>query len=363
MDHRHYLETLLESGRIDLRRGALLDSDPGPLPQDFSFDRCEGMLLGLAIGDALGNTSESQNPDERRERYGEIRDYLPNSHVGGRAVGLPSDDTQLAFWTVEQLLADGELIPERVAARFCREPIYGIGSAVTEFLANFKAGRPWDQCGARSSGNGALMRIAPAVLPYLRQPGPGLWASTALLAMITHNDAASTSACMAFVRIFWELLGRERPPEPEWWVERYVAAARDLEGDTTYQLRGGPLLGYQGSLWNWVAEQVPQAYRDGLTVVEAAQRWRSGAYLMETVPCVLYILMRYAHDPEAAVIRAVNDTRDNDSIAAIVGAAVGALHGRAGWPARWVDSLLGRTGAADDGRVFELIRLARERWG
>ncbi len=51
------------------------------------------MLLGLAIGDALGNTSESQAPAERRARYGEIRDYLPNGYAEGRRVGLPSDDT------------------------------------------------------------------------------------------------------------------------------------------------------------------------------------------------------------------------------------------------------------------------------
>ena len=28
---------------------------------------------------------------------------------------------------------------------------------------------------------------------------------------------------------------------------------------------------------------------------------------METVPCVLLILTRYGHDPETAIIRAVND--------------------------------------------------------
>ena len=40
------------------------------------------------------------------------------------------------------------------------------------------------------------------------------------------------------------------------------------------------------------------------------------------------ILMRHGEDPEEAIVRAVHDTQDNDSIAAIVGAAVGALHGR-----------------------------------
>ena len=37
---------------------------------------------------------------------------------------------------------------------------------------------------------------------------------------------------------------------------------------------------------------------------------------------------------EEAIVRAVNDTRDNDTIAAIVGAAVGALHGKSALPDR-----------------------------
>ena len=68
------------------------------------------MLLGLAIGDALGNTSEGLNPRDRGRQHGEIRDYLPNRYADGRAVGLPSDDTQLAFRMLECLLADGRIV-------------------------------------------------------------------------------------------------------------------------------------------------------------------------------------------------------------------------------------------------------------
>jgi len=77
---------------------------------------------------------------------------------------------------------------------------------------------------------------------------------------------------------------------------------------------------------------------------------------------VLYILMRHGHEPEEAIVRAVNDTYDNDTVGAIVGAAVGALHGRDALPQRWRDGLLGRTRGADDGKVFELIEEARERF-
>ena len=62
-------------------------------------------------------------------------------------------------------------------------------------------------------------------------------------------------------------------------------------------------------------------------------------------------------------MRAVNDTLDNDTAGAIAGAAIGALHGCTHLPERWISGLLGRTREADDGRVFELIDLACEKFG
>ena len=87
-------------------------------------------------------------------------------------------------------------------------------------------------------------------------------------------------------------------------------------------------MGWRGPLSRFVLEKITSARERKLGVLEACEEWHSGAFLLETVPCVLYILAKHAHDPEEALVRAVNDTRDNDTIAAIVGAAVGALHGR-----------------------------------
>jgi ADP-ribosylglycohydrolase len=83
---------------------------------------------------------------------------------------------------------------------------------------------------------------------------------------------------------------------------------------------------------------------------------------METIPSVLYILAKHAHDPQEAIIRAVNDTKDNDTIGSIVGAAVGALHGIGSIPDRWIHGLTGRTrpGSDDTGEVFKLILSAKK---
>jgi ADP-ribosylglycohydrolase len=361
--NQHILDHLFETGQIDLRRGGLFDLAPGPMPEDFDYGRVEGMLLGLAAGDALGCTTESQSPGERRARYGEVRDYLPNRYAGGQPVGLPSDDTQLAFWTLEQMLADGGFNPEHVAARFCRGRIFGIGSTVQAFIRCYTSGtKRWYECGQRSAGNGALMRIAPMLIPHLRTGTADVWADTALSAMLTHNDSGSTAACLAFTHMLWQLLAMDTPPEPAWWLETYVAAAGDLETDDTYRPRGGAFTGYRGTIWRFVRERVGEAHRRDLPVLAACDAWHSGAYLLETVPSVLYILMRHSHDPEEAMVRAVNDTRDNDTIAAIAGAAVGALHGRAGLPERWISQLAGRTAEHDDGRIFDLLEQSKRKW-
>jgi len=356
------LEQFLATGCIALQRSPLFDMPPGPMPETFDFARIEGMMLGLAIGDALGNTSESQHPAERLARYGEIRHYLPNRHAAGRRVGLPSDDTQLAFWTLEQWLADGELNLDHIAQCFCSRRIFGIGKAVEEFVRRYQTGTPWYQSGVASAGNGALMRIAPAVIPHLRAGSSDLWVDTALLAMLTHNDPASISACLALTAMLWQVLQMETPPAPWWWLEAYVAVAKDLEGNTRYRARGGDFADYQGPVWQFVATHVGAAYRAGLTTLEACNRWHSGAYLLETLPSVLYILMCYDADPEQAIVRAVNDTWDNDTVAAIVGAAVGALHGRERLPQRWRTDLLGRTMADDDGKIEVLLQAANRRW-
>lgn len=77
MDNPTLLNQLLAQGEIALEPANLINQSPSPLPEDWDFERVEGMLLGLAIGDALGNTTESQLPATCRQSHGEIRDYLP----------------------------------------------------------------------------------------------------------------------------------------------------------------------------------------------------------------------------------------------------------------------------------------------
>ena len=174
------------------------------------------------------------------------------------------------------------------------------------------------------------MRIAPMAIPHLQAGTTDLWVDTALSAAITHNDSGSTAACLSFHQHALAPLGHG-----------YAAGADVVVGDlcprqqriwrlATVTVRAeerSPT--YRGTIWRFVQERLSEAYRRDLSVLDACNEWFSGAYLLETVPSVLYILMRHGDDPEEAIVRAVNDTKDNDTIAAIVGAAVGRYTARA----------------------------------
>ncbi len=359
IDNRSLVADLLAAGRL---RSCVDPRRLGP-PRGgaVSGERVAGMLLGLCIGDALGNTSESLPPARRREVLGEVRDYLPNRHAEGHAVGLPSDDTQLAYWTLAHLLKCGGLVPEGLAETFCtRGRIFGIGDTVRSFLAARASGAGWIDASQESAGNGALMRIAPVLLPHLRTSSTALWADALLAGAVTHNDFASNAACVGFVGVLWEAL-RAAPPVPQgFWLDRFVALARAVEGDEPrYPPRAPSLPAGRTSMWSLTDRLVRDALTGALPAAEACDRWYSGAFLLETVPSALYILEVHGNDPEEAIVRAVNDTRDNDTIAAVVGAAVGALHGAEALPRRWRDGLLGRTSEDDDGQVHALIERAR----
>ncbi len=137
--------------------------------------------------------------------------------------------------------------------------------------------------------------------------------------------------------------------------------ASTLEGDTKYKARY-PGISYEGPLWKFVDFQVRDALRRKLSVAEACNRWGSGANLFETVPSVLFIVATYGHSTEEAMVRAVNDAKDNDTTATIVGAAVGALHGSQSIPKPWLDKLTGRTGKHNDGEVFKRILHAKHQF-
>jgi ADP-ribosyl-[dinitrogen reductase] hydrolase len=335
---------------------ARLPSDLTPLPLPVR-DRFEALLYGLAIGDALGNTTESRRPRHRLRYFGEITGYLPNRHANDLPVGVPSDDTQMAFWLLEHLLERGRLVPEALAELFATREIYGMGQSVGEFRVNLRSGLPWDRAGSRSAGNGAIMRIAPMLLLQSRLTPSAFAAEVMRCAAITHNQAGAIASAYAWVALLAEFASGSAGPTDA--LDRFLPALEALEGDAFYRPRGGALIDqFYGPLSAFLRRTVPDGLERGLDPLAFGDLTHSGAYLLETLPTVLFLLMRTPDDPDRAIRDAVNLTRDNDTIASLVATAMGAAYGMDAFRPGWLSGLLGRTGASDDGAVQGLIREA-----
>ena len=352
----HLSMSSLPGDYVSPRSGQL---EKGPL----AASRIKAILWGTAIGDALGNTSEGMTASDRLRWHGEVRHYLPNQYANNQPIGLPSDDTQLTLWTLESLLDNGGPDLVSLAKAYSEQQIFGIGKTMRDFLRTLdRVGVHSDtvwQARQNSAGNGALMRVAGAFLPHAWTLDAGLLDTVALTSAFTHDHSSSTAACVAFARILADLLCLEKPVPDGWFCKTFIETAEPIEGQMRLQSR---IAGddFQGSICDMVRQRViPALSEPNLTVNTACARWYSGAFLLETVPSVLYILERYKSDPEEAICRAVMDTWDNDTIAAIVGAVMGAMHGMDAFPEHWIASLAGRAGSDDDGKldlVYQQLR-------
>jgi ADP-ribosylglycohydrolase len=381
------LDDLFSTGRIKLRRGDIFDQQPAALDLDDlrQNQRIEGMLLGLAVGDALGHSTEwKYDSNTRHKEFGTIVDHVAAGNVPG---GRISDDTQFSFWTLQTLLERGSFDFETLARCFVeqRDRVVGMGrntaAALSRHAERLRTGYPpAHQCAGDPEvdgrGNGTVMRLAPLVLPHLRHPSPRLYADLALAALVTHSHPAALAATVALGHILWEVLRRPigRAPEPEWWLNEFVRVASQLEPSPPRYGPGRPpepdlLRNFDGSLWEFIEGPVRKAWRRGMSVRDACSLagFGSGADCLQSVPAILYVLMHHGDSFESALIAAVNDTKDNDTIASVIGALLGALHGRRTIRQKWLDGITSHSmgdprGASDRAAIERLARQAAQKF-
>jgi ADP-ribosyl-[dinitrogen reductase] hydrolase len=131
------------------------------------------LFTGLALGDALGATSEfvlQENIPELYERY--RKGGWPRKCVGGGVFnwdpGEPTDDTLMAWSIVRAYQHGGTLDPDAVAASFVewfKTSPKDIGSTIRRVLGKISSGVHWSDASyaeylanPSNAPNGALMR-------------------------------------------------------------------------------------------------------------------------------------------------------------------------------------------------------------
>ena len=274
-------------------------------------DRARGALLGLAVGDALGAALEWLSPEQIAARYGgPLRDMVAS---GMWAMGEWTDDTAMML-ALGQSLSDRDGYDEDdLFARYAvwiRSGPKDVGSTVRGALerarsadeARALAERYHEQSGARSAGNGSLMRTAPIGIRY-RGDGSELERCTRADSSMTHHDTLAADACVFFNLTLAALLDGRKLPKPE------SAAAEAAMAATA-------------------------AGEDDL--LDEVQR-RTGFVL--TALRVGYAAAFGRESFEDAVVFAANLGGDADTNAAVAGALAGARFGAESIPQRWLEPL------------------------
>ncbi len=285
-------------------------------------DRFRGVLLGSAVGDALGAPLEFQ-PARDPNNY--VTDMIGGGWLR-LAPGAWTDDTQMTLCAVDSLLERRVFDPDDIARRFVawlQSNPPDVGNHTRTVLSDIARGIGWEEASTKAQAanpnnapNGSLMRCSPLALFFYRHPDYVATLSP-VLSRITHAHADCEQSC----------------------VFLNVAIALLLMGATKEAAIAG-------------AEQACAAASEGLKArFRRAQETRNDTsptgYVLDTLEVAVWAFL-HTTTLEAALIAVVNRGADADTVGAVTGALAGAYYGYSSIPARWLgilqerDALLSR---------------------
>jgi ADP-ribosylglycohydrolase len=288
-----------------------------------------GVLLGTAVGDALGLPREGLGRRRGARLFGDPP--LRHAFILGR--GMASDDTEHTCLVGQALLR----APDD-AERFARALAWGLrlwllGLPAGVGLATLRAtGRLWlgfppSRSGVFSAGNGPAMRAA--LLGVCLGDDPGrLRAYVRASTRLTHTDprAERGALLVALAAHHGAAHGTGGVRAPA-----FLASVRGELGE-----RDAELDGLLAKVEDHLARGAPAAE---LADALGLRKGVSG-YVYHTVPLALYCWLRAPGDFRAAVEEVIALGGDADTTGAVVGGVAGATVGAGGIPAEWVGGLL-----------------------
>ena len=329
-------------------------------------ERARGALYGLAIGDALGMSTQMLSRRQITERWGaQLHGFEPAPPGHPIAAGLPAgsvtDDTEQAVLLGRLLVAgQGTVDPQELATALvdwerdmaARGSLDLLGPSTKRAVAAILAGTPAQDAGASGNTNGAAMRIAPvgivADLPDLPDQ-PDLADLTALVdrvvaaSFITHNTGLALAGAAAVAAAVSAGISGASTTE----ATTIATAAARLAAERGHWVAGADV----GARIEWATSLV--AGRDETEAAELIYTLvGTSLATQESVPAVFAVLAAVPDDPWQACLLAASLGGDCDTIAAMAGAVAGACHGVGAFPAGAVAVIdaqgLGLAALADD---------------
>jgi ADP-ribosyl-[dinitrogen reductase] hydrolase len=292
-----------------------------PVSLDDLSARSRAVLLGGAVGDALGAPLEFMTSGEIRAKHGRLAEMTGGGWLRLKP-GQVTDDTEMTLCVARGLTASGCWDLRAIAEEFARwlkaKPV-DIGDTCRRGIRNFMLKgaletplNEWD------AGNGALMRMAPVVLFTLGDDGLLLRCAVEQ-AHLTHNNPLSDAACITYGRM--------------------VQLA--LQGASRSRLRREA---------DSLAAAFPTFRFDPYSGLATG-------YVVDTLQTVFHFFFR-SRSFEECVVNTVNQGGDADTTGAIAGGLAGAYYGLEEIPSRWLKRMDRRVTAELDGLAEKLIELS-----
>lgn len=271
--------------------------------------------LGTALGDALGLPAERMSARAIARRFGRVDRF----RLLGRT-GFVSDDTEQAALVAQSLArhpddVDGcaRAFRRSLLGWFARLP-WGVGRATVRSCVRIGLGI--SPSGVMSAGNGASMRAA-IVGAFLHDRPERRRAFGRALAEVTHRDVRAVEGALYVAELTASCVRSPRGGSPAPCQEEARRIVADAE------------------LGEAIDRAVELAVR-GADTPEAATACRTSGFVVHTLAFATYGLLRFGLDPLPALTEAVSAGGDTDSIGAILGGWLGALHGESGLPSALV---------------------------
>jgi len=262
-------------------------------------DRGRGLLVGLAVADAIGAPVEFELPARIAGRRDELF-AMPGGGGFNWAPGEFTDDTQMALVLARHLRDVGAVDPDRLAPAFAEwaKDAADVGIQTRRVLGAVTSGADWREAAAAlpptAEGNGSLMRVAPVALVATNREQVARLAREQ--SRVTHPAAACLDACAVYATLLWDVIDGGWPS----FAEVAARATND-------------------SVHNAILE------------ADAAGPPQMSGWVLHTLTGALWAV--YGADGYAdAVWRAVSLGVDADTVGAVAGALAGARWGLAGVP-------------------------------
>lgn len=344
-------------------------------------DRFAGCIVGGAIGDGLGTSTEGRTPEEIIARFGgRVEDFAPpfTTKPDGRhkGDGNVSDDTLMVLALCRAYLAKGgQLDAHDMLTYFLPEivdkptwiPEYHREQPLIERLfypekyllirLRLATVNPREAGIGNMVNCGAAMYAAPVGL--MNAGDPDLAYARAVNIFSAHQYSYGLEAAALMAACIAEAL------RPSATIESVVETALRLAKDGTKKALEAVITAARTAPRDETAQQkhlraAMEPYdtvKGGVQEFERTGAFPSQLHAIEELPLALAYLLIGQGDYTWTVLGAINYGRDSDSIAEMSGAILGAMLGKNGLPERWAREIGERNKIDFDAPARQLYEL------